>query len=135
MAGIITISPGHDASYPWRQIGTSAMAEQATLTGPGVAYYLSPAEKGGEPPGRWRGDGLAELGFENGQIIERQLFERLYALISECVCSVALSPLLNRSPGTTPCARRRDLSCLIELLQPLNELVELVPRLVIRQVR
>jgi hypothetical protein len=60
LAGIITISPGHDPSYPWRQIGTSPEATQA---GPaGVAYYLSPAEKGGEPPGRWRGAGIAVLG-------------------------------------------------------------------------
>ena len=29
VAGIITISPGHDASYPWRQIGTSASPAQA----------------------------------------------------------------------------------------------------------
>ena len=59
MAGIITISPGHDASYPWRQIGTSAGPAQAGQTGAG--YYLSPAEKGGEPPGRWHGGGLAAL--------------------------------------------------------------------------
>ena len=76
MAGIITISPGHDASYPWRQIGTAAQAEQAGQ--PGTGYYLSPAEKGGEPPGRWRGNGLADLGFHDGQVIDRQVFERLY---------------------------------------------------------
>ena len=84
MAGIITIAPGHDASYPWRQIGTSAqpaegMAQPAERTPePGVAYYLSSAEKGGEPPGRWRGAGLAELGFHDGQVIDRGVFERLY---------------------------------------------------------
>ncbi|HEY3905821.1 MAG TPA: relaxase domain-containing protein, partial [Streptosporangiaceae bacterium] len=43
-----------------------------------VAYYLSPAEKGGEPPGRWRGAGLAELGFRDGEIISRKVFESLY---------------------------------------------------------
>ena len=59
VAGIITISPGHDASYPWRQIGTAAQAERAGQ--PGGRYYLSPAEKGGEPPGRWRGNGLADV--------------------------------------------------------------------------
>ena len=91
MAGIITIAPGHDASYPWRQIGTSAQPAEGTLSAqaaegqpaertppPGVAYYLSPAEKGGEPPGRWRGAGLAELGFGDGQVIDREVFERLY---------------------------------------------------------
>ena len=76
MAGIITISPGHDASYPWRQIGTSA--EPARASQPGGGYYLSPAEKGGEPPGRWQGDGVADLGFGEGQVIDREVFERLY---------------------------------------------------------
>ena len=78
MAGIITISPGHDPSYPWRQIGTAAGAGAARTTTPAVDYYLSPADKGGEPPGRWRGAGLAELGFHDGQLIDRQVFERLY---------------------------------------------------------
>jgi hypothetical protein len=76
LAGIITISPGHDASYPWRQIGTSAGPAQAGQVGAG--YYLSPAEKGGEPPGRWQGGGVVELGFRAGQLIERDVFERLY---------------------------------------------------------
>jgi TrwC relaxase/AAA domain len=76
VAGIITISPGHDPSYPWRQIGTAVQAERAGQ--PGTIYYLSPAEKGGEPAGRWHGDGLADLGFRDGQIIDRQVFERLY---------------------------------------------------------
>jgi TrwC relaxase len=76
MAGIITIAPGHDASYPWRQIGTAAGVLPPRQ--PGAAYYLSPAEKGGEPPGHWHGDGIAELGFRDGQIIEREVFERLY---------------------------------------------------------
>jgi flagellar biosynthesis GTPase FlhF len=76
VAGIITISPGHDASYPWRQIGTSA--EPAHAGKAGTSYYLSPAEKGGEPPGLWRGDGLADLGFREGHAIERAAFERLY---------------------------------------------------------
>ena len=78
MAGIITISKGHDASYPWRQIGT---AEPATGTKPadkGVGYYLSPAEKGGEPPGTWTGRGVAELGLQPGGIVKREVFERLY---------------------------------------------------------
>ena len=76
MAGIITVSPGYDASYPWRQIGTSAEPAQAGQSATG--YYLSPAEKGGEPPGRWRGGGLPDLGFRDGQVIEREVFERLY---------------------------------------------------------
>jgi hypothetical protein len=76
VAGIITISPGHDASYPWRQIGTSAEYEKAAHAG--AAYYLSPAEKGGEPPGRWAGAGVADLGLCADEIIDRGVFERLY---------------------------------------------------------
>src|ERR1022692_1764885 len=76
MAGIITLSPGHDASYPWRQIGTSA--EPGKSAGAAAGYYLSPVEKGGEPPGRWQGRGVADLGFREGQVIEREVFERLY---------------------------------------------------------
>jgi conjugative relaxase-like TrwC/TraI family protein len=65
--------------YPWRQIGTSAEPTGHPATRrPDVAYYLSPAEKGGEPPGRWRGAGLAELGFRDGQLIDRPVFESLY---------------------------------------------------------
>ena len=44
----------------------------------GTSYYLSPADKGGEPPGRWQGGGVADLGFREGQVIERAVFERLY---------------------------------------------------------
>ena len=79
MAGIITISPGHDPSYPWRQIGTSAGPAQPARAGQaGAGYYLSPAKKGGEPPGRWQGGGLTALGFTEGQVIDREVFERLY---------------------------------------------------------
>ena len=76
MAGMITISPGHDASYPWRQMGVSAGPVPAGRAG--AEYYLSPADKGGEPPGRWQGGGVADLGFREGQVIEREMFERLY---------------------------------------------------------
>ena len=87
MAGIITIAKGHDASYPWKQIGVAEPAEPADPgkpgkpaknTGKGVGYYLSPAEKGGEPPGIWTGKAGAELGLQPGATVERQVFERLY---------------------------------------------------------
>jgi hypothetical protein len=68
VAGIITISPSHDASYPWRQIGTSA--EHGRTGEPGAGYCLSPAEKGGEPPAGGRAHGSL--------VIEREVFERLY---------------------------------------------------------
>jgi hypothetical protein len=76
VAGIITMSPGHDASYLWRQVGSVAKASPSRQGG--EVYYLSPVEKNGEPPGRGRRDGVAEMGFRDGQIIERDVFERLY---------------------------------------------------------
>jgi hypothetical protein len=91
VAGIITISKGHDASYPWKQIGAAERdkdstpslldgsdAEYARTTGAGVDYYLSPAEKGGEPPGIWTGKGVTELGLRIGDVVEREVFEGLY---------------------------------------------------------
>jgi hypothetical protein len=44
----------------------------------GTSYYLAPADKGGEPPGRWQGGGVADLDFREGQVNEREVFERLY---------------------------------------------------------
>jgi hypothetical protein len=79
VAGIITISKGHDASYPWKQIGTEPDTEQAKRPKRhGVGYYLSPAERGGEPPGIWTGKDVAELGLEPGGIVDRKVFEPLY---------------------------------------------------------
>ena len=78
MAGIITIAKGHDASYPWKQIGAAEPGKSAKNAGKGVGYYLSPAEKGGEPPGIWTGKAGAELGLQPGATVERQVFERLY---------------------------------------------------------
>jgi conjugative relaxase-like TrwC/TraI family protein len=78
VAGIITIAKGHDASYPWKQIGAAEPGKPARNPGKGVGYYLSPAEKGGEPPGTWTGKGVAELGLRPGAFVDRQVFERLY---------------------------------------------------------
>jgi hypothetical protein len=77
MAGIITISKGHDASYPWKQIGT-AEAGKDGASKRGVGYYLAPAERGGEPPGIWTGMGVAELGLQPGGAVDRAVFEPLY---------------------------------------------------------
>jgi hypothetical protein len=74
MAVVLKINPGFDASYPWRQIGTGT---QAASVSP-LEYYLAPADKGGEPAGRWAGRGLAVLGFSAGQVIDRAVFEPLY---------------------------------------------------------
>jgi hypothetical protein len=45
---------------------------------PGAGYYLSPSPEGREPPGRWVGEGAADLGFHDGDIVQRESFERLY---------------------------------------------------------
>ena len=78
MAGIITIAKGHDASYPWRQIGTAEPGRDGKAAEKGLRYYLSPAEKGGEPPGVWVGRGVAELGLQPGGVVKREVFECLY---------------------------------------------------------
>jgi len=80
VAGIITISKGHDASYPWRQIKAAEPGRVARSAGPGVGYYLSPAEKGGEPPGIWTGKAVAELGLVPGGVVDRGVFESLYGM-------------------------------------------------------
>ena len=77
MAGIITVSKGHDASYPWKQIGTAEPAKNGDSRR-GVGYYLAPAERGGEPPGIWTGRGVAELGLQPGGAVDRAVFEPLY---------------------------------------------------------
>ena len=77
MAGIITISKGHDASYPWKQIGTAESGKDGDAKR-GVGYYLAPAERGGEPPGIWTGKGVAELGLQPGGVVDRAVFEPLY---------------------------------------------------------
>ncbi len=74
MAVVLKINPGFDASYPWRQIGTGTQPAAASP----LEYYLAPADKGGEPAGRWAGRGLAALGFTTGQVIDRGVFEPLY---------------------------------------------------------
>jgi TrwC relaxase/AAA domain len=73
MAVVLKINPGFDASYPWREIGTGQGEPASPLD-----YYLAPTDKGGEPPGRWAGRGLAVLGFTEGQAIDRQVFEPLF---------------------------------------------------------
>ena len=76
MAGIITISPGHDASYPWRQIGTSADTRARPRRPP--SYYLSPPTRAASRRAGGTAAGVAELGFRDGQVIDREVFERLY---------------------------------------------------------
>jgi conjugative relaxase-like TrwC/TraI family protein len=76
MAVVVSISRGHDASYPFKTIGA---AEGPDITGErGAGYYLSAVEKGGEPAGTWIGNGAAGLGFKDGDVVRREDFEPLY---------------------------------------------------------
>ncbi len=76
MAVVVSIARGHDASYPFKTIGA---AEGPAITGErGTGYYLSAVEKGGEPAGTWAGNGAAELGFHDGDMVRREDFEPLY---------------------------------------------------------
>jgi len=70
----VSIQPGYDPSYPWKQIGTGTGVAAAL----GMEYYLAPSEKDGEPPGRWHGRGAAMLGFTEDELVERAVFEKLY---------------------------------------------------------
>ena len=74
---IVVIARGHDASYPFKTIGA---AVGATITGErGAGCCLSAVEKGGEPAGIWVGNGAAELGFRDGDVVRREDFEPLFA--------------------------------------------------------
>jgi hypothetical protein len=77
---VVSIARGHDASYPFKTIGA---ADSATITGErGAGYYLSAVEKGGEPAGTWVGNGAAELGFRDSDVVRREDSEPLFAQFS-----------------------------------------------------
>lgn len=75
MAVVVSIARGHDASYPFKTIGS---ADGATVRGErGAGYYLSAVEKGGEPAGTWIGHGAAGLGLKDNDTVRREDFEPL----------------------------------------------------------
>ena len=76
MSVVVSIARGHDASYPFKTIGAAEGAAVAAERGAG--YYLSAVEKGGERAGTWVGNGAAELGFKDGDVVRREDFEPLY---------------------------------------------------------
>jgi TrwC relaxase len=76
VAVVVSIARGHDASYPFKTTGASGGSD---ITGERDAgYYLSAVEKGGEPAGTWIGNGAADLGFKDGDVVRREDFEPLY---------------------------------------------------------
>ncbi len=99
MAVVVSISRGHDASYPFKTIGA---AEGPDITGErGAGYYLSAVEKGGEPAGTWIGNGAAELGFNDGDVVRREDFEPGPATWMICVTPSCTQHEHDHSPGGT----------------------------------
>lgn len=72
MTAKANLAKGFDTEYAWRQVGGAEPGKDA------ASYYMSAAEGGGEPPGRWYGPGAEVLGFEAGQRVERQPYDDLY---------------------------------------------------------
>ena len=71
MAVVATLSKGYDLDYIWKQVDRGPAKDAAS-------YYLQASESGGEPPGRWWGPGAKVLGFEPGQVVERQPYDLLF---------------------------------------------------------
>ena len=71
MAVVATLSKGYDLNYIWKQVELGPVKDAA-------AYYIRASEAGGEPPGRWWGPGARALGFEHGQLVEREPYDLLF---------------------------------------------------------
>lgn len=79
MAVTVGFATGADAGYVIGPMGGGA--QSVTAGHRATEYYLSPAEKGGEPPGIWIGEGLADLGVHDGDLItseDHELFDAIY---------------------------------------------------------
>ena len=71
MAVVATLTKGYDLDYIWKQVDRGPAKDAAS-------YYIQASETGGEPPGRWWGPGAQALGFEVGQMVERQPYDLLF---------------------------------------------------------
>ena len=71
MAVVATLTKGRDLDYIWKQVDQGPAKDAA-------GYYIQASEDGGEPPGRWWGPGAQALGFEPGQIGEREPYDLLF---------------------------------------------------------
>ena len=71
MAVVATLSKGYDLDYIWKQVDRGPVKDAAS-------YYIQASESGGEPPGRWWGPGAKALGFEPGQVVEREPYDLLF---------------------------------------------------------
>src|SRR6266566_4420214 len=71
VAVVATLSKGYDLEYIWKQVDRGPAKDAAS-------YYIQASESGGEPPGRWWGQGAKALGFEPGQRIDRKAYDLLF---------------------------------------------------------
>ena len=71
LAVVATLSKGYDLDYIWKQVDRSRVVNAA-------GYYIRASETGAEPPGRWWGPGARALGFEPGQVVEREPYDLLF---------------------------------------------------------
>ncbi len=78
MAMTGTLAAGADAHYPFGGMGGGEVGKDGKPTG---EYYLSPTQKGEEPPGKWMSSGLADLSLREGQPItkaDEAMFAKIY---------------------------------------------------------
>ena len=92
MASTVTAASGYDLDYVWRG-GSGANAERELSSG-GLGYYIN-AALAGEAPGRWFGKGAEALGFQPGQVVEKDPYKQVYQQVDPRDGSK-----LGRSPGT-----------------------------------
>jgi conjugative relaxase-like TrwC/TraI family protein len=71
LAVVATLSKGYDLDYIWKQVDRGLAKDAA-------GYYIQASQTGGEPPGRWWGPGAKALGFEPGQVVEREPYDLLF---------------------------------------------------------
>ena len=71
----VKANPGYDLGYVWKNQGAQPQRERSA-----AGYYINAAQDG-EPPGRWWGPGAEALGFQTGQVVEREPYELVYRQI------------------------------------------------------
>ena len=107
MAVVATLSKGYDLDYIWKQVDRGPAKDAAS-------YYIHASESGGEPPGRWWGPGAKALGFERGQVVEREPYDLLFG---ERKAPTALSWADPRAAAAKPPTSTR--SCWLPSRMPL----------------
>jgi hypothetical protein len=71
----VKANKGYDLGYVWKNQGAQPQPERSA-----GGYYINAAQDG-EPPGLWWGPGAEALGFQTGQVVEREPYELVYRQI------------------------------------------------------